>query len=275
MQLTVLCDNNTLIDQYFLGEPGFSLLIEDAGQKILLDTGYSNVFLSNAQLMGIDLKELDTLVISHGHDDHTGGLASLLKYYEASQMAKKVKLIAHPQAFETKISHGREIGLNLKESALDGYFCVHKAKAPCYLTENLLYLGQIPRSNHFENKTAIGFCGDGQGGLTPDRMLDDTALVYKSTQGLVILTGCSHSGICNIIQYAKELCGEQPIADVIGGFHLLDTEKSLMDQTLAYLSAQNIAKMHPCHCTDLQAKLALSRVLPVEEIGVSSRCTYA
>lgn len=274
MKLTVLCDNNTIIDRYYLGEPGIALLIEDAGKKILLDTGYSDVFLHNAHIMGIDLKDLDFLAISHGHDDHTGGLASLLKYYEAAQMQKKVELVAHPEAFETKVCHGREIGLNLKEFALTAYFRLNKTKEPFHLTDRLVYLGEIQRRNDFENKISIGSVRNAQGEWVPDFLADDTALAYRSDEGLVIITGCSHSGICNIIEQAKILCGETRIADVIGGFHLLDTPPALMAQTLQYLSAQSIRCMHPCHCTDLQAKIALSKVLKVEDTGVGAVYTY-
>lgn len=274
MKLTVLCDNNTIIDRYYLGEPGVSFLIEDAGKKILLDTGYSDVFLHNAHIMGIDLKGLDFLTISHGHDDHTGGLASLLKYYEASHMQKKVDLVAHPDAFETKVSHEREIGLNLKEFALTAYFKLNKTKEPFQLTDRLLYLGEIPRQNAFENKIPIGSVQNSQGQWVPDWLADDTALAYRSDEGLVIITGCSHSGICNIIEHAKTLCGETRIADVIGGFHLLDAPSALMTQTLQYLSAQSIRCMHPCHCTDLKAKIALSKILRVEDTGVGAVYTY-
>lgn len=75
MKLTVLVDNNTYIDQYYLGEPGVSYFIEDCGIRILFDTGYSDVYVRNAKKMGIDLSELDAVVLSHGHNDHTGGLA--------------------------------------------------------------------------------------------------------------------------------------------------------------------------------------------------------
>jgi 7,8-dihydropterin-6-yl-methyl-4-(beta-D-ribofuranosyl)aminobenzene 5'-phosphate synthase len=274
MKLKVLCDNNTIIDRYYLGEPGIALLIEVDGKQILLDTGYSDVFLRNAHIMGIDLRELDFLAISHGHDDHTGGLSSLLKYYEASHMQKTVELVAHPGSFATKVSHGREIGLNLREFALTAYFKLNKTKEPFQLTDRLTYLGEIPRRNDFENKIPIGSVQNAQGQWVPDFLADDTALAYRSDEGLVIITGCSHSGICNIIEHAKTLCGETRIADVIGGFHLLDTPPDLMARTLQYLSAQSIRCMHPCHCTDLQAKIALSKVLRVEETGVGAVYTY-
>lgn len=274
MKVTILCDNNTAIDRYFYGEPGFSALIEEGDQSILLDTGYSDIFIHNAQLLGLELKELDSLIFSHGHDDHTGGLGGLLKYYEVTQMKKKVDLIAHEKAFEPKISNGREIGLNLRESALEGYFNVRKINEPFHLTENLIYLGEIPRRNPFENKFTFGVTKGATGEFEPDHIMDDTSLAYKTEKGIVIIMGCCHAGICNTIEYAKEVCGDDRIVDAIGGFHLLDVDPAVMDQLLEYLSRQKISAMHPSHCTDLKAKINLSRVVSVEDLGVGDSFEY-
>lgn len=274
MKVTILCDNNTTIDRYFYAEPAFSALIEEGDQNILLDTGYSDLFIHNAQLLGFDLKEIDCLVFSHGHDDHTGGMGGLLKYYEATQMKKKIDLIAHEGTFESKISNGREIGLNLKDSALEAYFQVKKINGPYRLTEKLIYLGEIPRRNSFENQTTFGVTKGADGEFEPDYIMDDTSLVYKAKDGLVIITGCCHAGICNTIEYAKEVCGDDRIVDVIGGFHLLGVDPKTMDQILNYLSGQKISAMHPCHCTDIKAKISLSRVVSVEDLGVGDSFEY-
>lgn len=275
MKVTILCDNNTRIDRYFYGEPGFSALIEEAGQKILLDTGYSDIFLRNAQLLGIDLKEIDSLIFSHGHDDHTRGIGELVKYYEAAQMQKKVELIGHEKAFEPKNVEGREIGLTVRESVLEYYFRIKKVNGPFHLTEKLIYLGEIPRRNDFENKITFGVTKGAGGELEPDYIIDDTSLVYKTGEGLVIVTGCCHAGICNTIEYAKEVCGDDRIVDVIGGFHLLNVDPAVMEEILEYLSRQKIAAMHPCHCTDVKAKISLARVVTVEDLGVGDSFSYA
>ena len=110
MKLTVLVENTTLIDKYLLGEPGLSFLLEAGGKKILFDTGYSDVFIKNAKLLGIPLEDLDYIVISHGHNDHVGGLKPLLNL----SFKKSVKLIAHSAAFEPKL-YGKDekIGLDI------------------------------------------------------------------------------------------------------------------------------------------------------------------
>ncbi len=106
MKLTVLTDNNTLTDHYLTGEPGLSFLIETDGRKILFDTGYSDVFIENAQKMGIGLLDLDYIVLSHGHLDHTWGLVHLVKYFTESAIEKRQaripELVAHPRCFYPK-----------------------------------------------------------------------------------------------------------------------------------------------------------------------------
>ncbi len=142
------------------------------------------------------------------------------------------------------------------------------------MAPKLFYLGEIPRRNDFENKTAIGYIKNSRGKLEPDYLSDDSALAYKSEKGIVIITGCSHSGICNIVEHAKEVCNDERVADIIGGFHLLDVDNLYMEQVLNYFSKQEIAIMHPCHCTDLKAKMSLATILPVSDTGVGEHYVF-
>ncbi|MBN1222691.1 MAG: MBL fold metallo-hydrolase, partial [Candidatus Aminicenantes bacterium] len=111
-------------------------------------------------------------------------------------------------------------------------------------------------------------------GVEPDRLLDDTALAYKSPQGLVVITGCSHSGICNIVEQAKRLCKEERILDIVGGLHLLNPSIEQLQGTLEYMKHLNPKEMHACHCTDLNSKIALSRVANLKEVGVGLILEY-
>lgn len=95
----------------------------------------------------------------------------------------------------------------------------------------------------------------------PDLLLDDSALVYHTSDGLYILTGCSHSGICNIIEYAKTLFPDRPVLGVIGGFHLFQCDQRLQD-TIAYFQAQNLQHLYPCHCVSFRAKAEMHRGHP-------------
>ncbi|HDS44960.1 MAG TPA: MBL fold metallo-hydrolase [Methanomicrobia archaeon] len=279
MQLTVLVDNNTLIDRYFLGEPAVSYFIDDAGTRILFDVGYSDAFLINAQKMAIDLCTVDFVVLSHGHLDHTWGLDPLIRLYLESKFerfeSKKPTLVAHPSAFQTKLLEGvGQIGSLVTERRAANYFTLHQSREPVWLTERLVYLGEIPRRNEFEAQTPIGTVVTAEKEAEADYSLDDSALAYQSSQGLVVITACAHAGICNTIEYAREVCGEDRVADVIGGFHLLNPPERQLKRTLAYFASRQPAAVHACHCTDLHSKLALAQVAMLQEVGVGLRLCY-
>jgi len=277
MKLTVLVDNNTLIDRYFFAEPGISLYIEQGEKRILLDVGYSDVFIKNAQKMNIDLRTLDYVVLSHGHLDHTWGLDPLVRLYTESNIEglphKGPTILAHPLAFFSKKFDDMEIGSLISRDKLSKHFAIELSKDPIWLTDRLLFLGEIERKNDFEGKKPIGSIMK-PSGEEPDYLYDDTALVYKSPQGLVIITGCSHSGICNIVEQAKKLCKEERVIGIVGGLHLLNPSKEQLRGTLEYMKKLNPKQMHACHCTDLNSKIALSKVVNLKEVGVGLVLEY-
>lgn len=277
MKITVLVDNNTIIDRYFLGEPGVSFFIQTEGKNILFDVGYSDIFISNAQKLGINMYDIDYIAISHGHSDHTWGLVPLIRLYtealgEKHEFRKPI-LLAHEKAFESKYHGEEKIGSIVNVETLGDHFEMKLRKEPFWITERLIFLGEIERTNSFENKKPIGKRISG-GIEEDDYVMDDTALAYKSEEGLVIITGCSHSGICNIIEYAKKLCNDDRIVDVIGGFHLLNPDKEQLELTKKYIKQAAVKELHACHCTDLQSKLALAEAANIKEVGVGLVLEY-
>jgi len=270
MKLTILSDNNTLIDWYFLSEPGFSAFVEDGDTRILFDTGYSGIFVENAQKMRLALDRVNYVAISHGHLDHTWGFEALIKLYTEMDIAgmphQRPAVIAHPKTF---VSIGdkdlSEIGSLLSESKLRRHFDLRLSEEPQWLTDRIVYLGQIPRTSDFEGKATFG---RKEGDSKDDAVVEDSALAFKGKDGLVILTGCSHAGICNIVEYAKRVTGVERVFDIVGGFHLQKPSADQMRGTLDYFSHLDLARMHPCHCTDLKSKIALASVANVEEAGV-------
>jgi 7,8-dihydropterin-6-yl-methyl-4-(beta-D-ribofuranosyl)aminobenzene 5'-phosphate synthase len=279
MKLTVLVDNNTLIDRYFFAEPGLSFLLEDSGIRVLFDTGYSDIFLINARKMGLSLLDLDYLVLSHGHLDHSWGLGPLIRLFTEAGIEKlpgrPPVLVAHPLAFESKKTEEiGEIGSLLTSKKLSEHFRLRLSSTPLWLSEKLVFLGEIPRNFTFEAEAAVGYVKDSEGNKIPDLLPDDTALVYRAEAGLVIITGCSHSGICNIAEYAKEVCGDSRILDIVGGFHLLEPSEERMRGTLEYLKKLGPGCVHACHCTDLNSKIELSKVCRLKEVGVGLQIEY-
>lgn len=272
VKVTILVDNYTFIDQYYLGEPGLSFLVETEGKSYLLDTGYSDILIANAAAMGLDLGQIDGIVLSHGHNDHTRGLRALMKFY--ADKHRNPFLLAHPQAFLRRREGGLEIGMPISVQELKQQFLIQSVARPVWLTSRLVYLGEIEPCLDFEEKEAMGKIQDAAGVWRPDYVKDDSALVYCADQGLVILTGCSHSGICNIIEQAKKVCNESRIAAIVGGFHLLKAEKRYLQQTISYLSKQDIKAVYPCHCTDLAAKMEMAKELPIYEAGVGLSLTW-
>lgn len=264
MKLKVLVENNTYIDVDAMGEPGVCFYIEEGGKKLLLDAGITGLYRMNAEFFGVDLTGVTAVVISHGHYDHTNGLKDLME----QPYAANIELIAHPDAFAHKqLDSGLNIGSGVTCPELEKIFMLTLTKEPYWLTDRLVYLGEIPRVFDFENREPINLTRNEAGQLVPDPLIDDTAMAYKGEAGIYVITGCSHSGICNIIEQAKRVCGDERVAGVIGGFHLFGVTDQLA-ATIDYLTSQHIGLLAPCHCVNFPAKAAIHARLPIEEVAV-------
>nr|WP_320026158.1 MBL fold metallo-hydrolase [uncultured Acetobacterium sp.] len=262
MKLKVIVDNYTYIDEYYWGEPGVSYFIEDEDEAILFDVGYTDLFLRNAQAMNIGLETVKTFVLSHGHDDHTRGLKSLFK----KEWPEPLRIIAHPDALNHKECDGLKISAPFTKFELEKRCRLTLTRKPMKVTPNITFLGEIPRIISFETCEAIGQQRINEN-LVDDYLMDDSALVYQSNQGIYIITGCSHSGICNIIEYAKAVTGDNRVCGVLGGFHLFEVTDRVA-QTIAYFAENGIREIYPCHCTSFAVKAAIHRFIPVREVGV-------
>lgn len=263
MKLTVLVDNNTLIDQYYLGEPALSFYIEDGDTSLLLDAGYSDLFIKNAKALNVDLQKVSTIAISHGHNDHTRGL----EFLHQEIRSNAIQLVAHPDAFKPKIYDELDIGSPLSEQQLASMYQLTLTKVPLKISPNMTFLGEIPSFNSFEKHLPIGAYLDDDNVYKKDKVKDDSALVYHGKDGLFIITGCSHSGICNIIEYATQVCNEPRITGVIGGFHLFEVNAQLTN-TIEYFKQKNIDLLYPCHCVSFAAKAKINQAIPIHEVGV-------
>lgn len=252
MKLTVLNDN--LAGKRFYAEHGLSFLIE-AEKKILFDVGYSDVFLKNAGNLHVYVDDVDFVVLSHGHWDHGDGLKFLKN--------KKLRLICHPECFVKRYKKGNDksVGLALThDEVADGYDLI-LSKKPYSISENIIFLGEIPRVNHFEAKRTSFY----KSRKVDDFVIDDSALAIISGKGLVVVTGCSHAGICNIIEYAKKVTGVEQVHAVVGGFHLSDDD-DVTAKTVEYFKKVAIEKIYPTHCTELPALSKFYQEFKIKQI---------
>ena len=234
MQLTILSEAKAM--DGFSSEHGLSFLLEEDGKKILFDTGASDVFTENAHRLGIDLKEVDSIVLSHGHWDHGNGL----------QHISGKPLMCHPLCFQKRYRKlGEEnIGLALERDKLEERFEVKTSREPVQLSEHLWFLGEVPRLNDFEAKTTKYLLEDG----SPDFIMDDSGLAVITEKGLLVISGCAHSGICNMLEHAKKVTGMDRVEAVIGGFHLKVVNQQTR-QTVQWMKDAGIPQLFPSHCT--------------------------
>ncbi len=260
MTLTVLTDNTA--GSIFLAEHGLSYLIESNGFQLLLDTGHSDVFVKNAHRLGVDIqKDINTVVLSHGHWDHGNGL----------QFLSGQKLVTHPLSFIErfrKTDHS-SIGLTMTQQEISDRFELTTTQSPLFITDNILFLGEIPRLTTFEAQSTSFIDKEDQ----PDFVPDDSALVVIENEQLNIISGCSHSGICNIIQYAIKVTGIESVNAVIGGLHLKHNNKQTKD-TVQFLKQHAIKKVYPSHCTELEALIAFKEEFNISSVKTGTILTF-
>lgn len=243
MNLVVLSEMRGM--EGFGSEHGLSFLIETDQKKFLFDTGASDLFMQSAARLGIDLEEVDSIVLSHGHWDHGNGLV----YLEGKP------LICHPGSFVKRYrkSGGDYLGLSLSRKEVAERFDLQTFRRPVSLSKNLWYLGEIPRKNDFEAQSTRYILEDG----SEDYILDDSGLAAITDRGLVVISGCAHSGICNMVEYARQVTGVYMVAAVIGGFHL-KADNHQTRKTIEYLRHLEVDRVYPSHCT-LDPALGLFR----------------
>lgn len=257
MRLTILNDNTA--GPKFLATHGLSYYIE-ADVNVLFDTGPDNTFIENAKRLNLELKP-DYTVLSHGHWDHGNGL----KYAPGNN------LVYHPNCFQKRFSKVKDIyvGLNSTEDELAKKFKLVPSKSFLKLSPIITFLGEVPRLIDFEAKHTDFIDDNGN----PDFIYDDSAIVIKTPEGLIIVSGCAHSGICNIIEYAIKVMCETKIAAVFGGFHL-KTDGELTQKTIAYFKNHNIKRAYPSHCTSLPALSEFYRAYKLPQVLTGNYYTF-
>jgi 7,8-dihydropterin-6-yl-methyl-4-(beta-D-ribofuranosyl)aminobenzene 5'-phosphate synthase len=257
IKITTLSENTA--DLGYVGEWGLSMFIEAGGLKVLFDTGAGIAALHNARLMGIDLAEIDRIVLSHGHYDHTGGLRDVLKL-----TGKEMEIIAHPDIWASK--YGRRgknpphyAGLPFRRELLEDLGArFNLTREPVRLTSNFLTTGEIPMLSDYEEIDS-GLFDKNTGEMLPDELNDDLALVADTEYGLVVILGCAHHGIINTLRRAQKLTGKELIYAAIGGTHLLNASRERLKKTAAELREMGVQYLGVSHCTGFEASAYLAR----------------
>jgi len=255
--VTTLVDNAVAQGgKSLLAEHGLSFFIAAGDRRILFDTGQNLAISNNAHELGIDLNQIDSAVLSHGHYDHTGGLQSLLA------CKSNFTLYAHPDVFSQKVKQKNDeykyVGIPLDKNVLLNYGTRLKLdKNPVALAPGIMTSGEIPLVNDFE-AVESGFFVKTDRGLNPDTLPDDQALILDSEKGLVVLLGCSHRGVINTLNQVIHLTGKDRIHAILGGLHLGRASEAKLKKIAGHLHAYGLEKIGVGHCTGPRAFLALA-----------------
>jgi 7,8-dihydropterin-6-yl-methyl-4-(beta-D-ribofuranosyl)aminobenzene 5'-phosphate synthase len=251
MIISVLIDNNPGV--HTPAEHGLSYLIEFDGEKILFDTGQSDLFLKNAGKMNVSIENIDMIILSHGHFDHGNGLS----YLSGST------LICHPGCFVKRYRKRDHAYIGLKNSRdeLSRMYKLNTSVEPFRISEKIFFLGEIPRLTDFESHNTSFVFEDG----TPDFVIDDSAIAVILQEGLFVVTGCGHAGIVNTLEHAKNITGQEKIFGIMGGFHLKEINLQTRE-TIRYLKENKVKNIFPSHCTELPALSAFHKNFGIRQV---------
>jgi 7,8-dihydropterin-6-yl-methyl-4-(beta-D-ribofuranosyl)aminobenzene 5'-phosphate synthase len=258
-RITVICENSVAPGRPGIGEHGFAALLETERGNYLFDTGRGEGLIGNLLAFGKDPRAIQKILLSHGHPDHTGGLAAIL------ELCGEVEVWAHPDIFlnrfAVKKNGGREekkfVGLKYQRAYLEGLgakFSLERGFRE--VAPDLFFSGEIPRKTPFETGDPRLFA-EVNGKWVPDPFPDDQSIFIRSPLGLVVLLGCAHSGTVNIVEYALEKTGADRVYALFGGTHLDFSSQAQMEETVRALKKFEPAKIGVSHCTGPKAAARL------------------
>ena len=253
-RITILCEN--LVGRLVgAGEHGFSAFIETDQGNYLFDTGGGRFIVANSLTLNKDLKSIRKIFLSHGHYDHTGGLSEVLK------VKGKVDVHAHPHVFLDRIAvlkeEGREtkrfIGIRYKKRYLESLGANFIFNTDFTEVEKGLFLtGEVPRKTSFEKPDPRLF-SETDGTTTHDLFLDDQSLILDTEKGLVVILGCAHSGMINILNHIIGKTEKEKFHAILGGTHLDFLTPEQLEESIKSLKKMEVKKIGVSHCTGMRA----------------------
>lgn len=259
------------LPEMLVAEHGFSALVTvtkgERTRHLMFDAGLSVGGLShNLRALQLNIADVEAIVMSHGHFDHVGGLNGLIREGGVSRLP----MLLHPDFWlRRRITIPGQAPIDLpatSKGAIQGAgFAIIEGRAPSLLMDgSVLITGEVDRTTEFERGMAVHEAWRDEA-WTPDPLiLDDQALIVRiEGKGLLILTGCGHAGIVNIVRHAQALTGETRVAAIIGGFHLNGPFLApFIAPTVDALAACQPSLIVPAHCTGFEAVRAISLAMP-------------
>jgi 7,8-dihydropterin-6-yl-methyl-4-(beta-D-ribofuranosyl)aminobenzene 5'-phosphate synthase len=262
LRITTLSENavSSAVPRGLLGEWGLSVLVEAGNVRILLDAGQSVSAVNNGDLLDVEWTQIDAVVLSHGHYDHTAGLRRAL-----GKIGKRVRVIAHPDVWTAKylqIAKDKApayIGIPCQKVELESLGADFQlTHDPVWLSENVVTSGEIPMTTDYESIDPGLYVGEG-GEFLPDPLADDQAIFIKTDKGLVVILGCAHRGVINTLRHARSVTGVDLIHTVVGGTHLIRASEAQLEMTIADLKGLGVQRLGVSHCTGMTAAVRLAQ----------------
>lgn len=254
--ITLLVDNQA--DSDLVAEHGLAMWIDTKDHRILFDTGQGPALSHNSDMLGVDLKRADAIVLSHGHYDHTGGLAHVLPSNDCA------KLFCHPKTIQPRYSIRNAAVRNVHMpreamAVLDKLPSnrLHWTNHPKNISQDIGLTGPIPRKSGFEDAGGPFYLDEAA--QRKDHIDDDMAIWINTPQGLVVCVGCTHAGLINTLNHIRRLSDVSTIHAVIGGFHLLNADSNRINRTVSELKVLSPDMIVACHCTGEKAMAAFEK----------------
>ncbi|GBC60361.1 MBL fold metallo-hydrolase [Desulfonema ishimotonii] len=265
--ITTLVENTVYMGPKGLkGEHGLSFLIQADDRKILFDTGQTGIFMDNAEILNADLSDVDTVVLSHGHYDHAGGLERFAEFRTDFTLA------GHPDIFCKKqisaLGSTRDIGMPVdRETLVAKGVRLSLTSGPAEIGPGIMSTGEVPMQTGFESIEPV-FLTEKEGRTLPDPFTDDQALILDTVRGTVVILGCAHRGTANTLMHVAALTGKTKIHAIMGGLHLGGASGEKLKQIAAVIRNFDIRHIGVGHCTGHKAVAYLShefgdRVFPI------------
>ena len=252
MKFTVLCDNSAATASSVIAEHGFACYLESEAGNYLFDTGQGLGIVHNSMVLKKDLSKVKAIMLSHGHYDHTGGLAKAL------QIVGERDVYAHPDIFAKKCkeTQGKEkyVGIPFNRAYLESLGANFRLNTQFMEIGRKIYLtGEVPRLSDFEKGAENLFTYTDTGEkIQPDPIKDDLSVIVDSDRGLIIVFGCAHAGMINIINHAVKSLNKNKIYAVMGGTHLMASSDAQFTETLKMINEYEIEHVGVSHCTGLE-----------------------